>query len=63
MLTRITLVVSYILYCIRFAVAPWKYFQLNANYFNEQRNLFSKLDMDARIPIQWRLVQCMDMGN
>jgi hypothetical protein len=63
LLTRIALVVSYILYCCRFAVAPWKYFQLNASYFNEQRNLFSKLDMDARIPEQWRLVQFMDIGN
>jgi hypothetical protein len=63
LLTRIALVVSYILYCFRFGVGPWKYFQLNAAYFNEQRNLFSKLDMDARIPKQWRLVQCMDIGN
>ncbi|MFT7053161.1 MAG: hypothetical protein ACJAU1_000713 [Psychromonas sp.] len=63
MLTRIALVTSYILYCIRFAVGPWKYFQLNADYFNEQRNLFSKLDIDARIPKQWRLVQFMDIGN
>jgi len=63
LLTRIALVVSYILYCIRFGVGPWKYFQLNADYFNEQRNLFSKLDIDARIPQQWRLVQFMDIGN
>jgi hypothetical protein len=63
LLTRIALVLSYILYCLRFAVAPWKYFQLNAPYFNEQRNLFSKLDMDARIPKQWRLEQFMDIGN
>ena len=63
MLTRITLVFSYILYCIRFAVAPWKYFQLNAAYFNEQRDLFSKLDMDARIPKQWRLEQFLDIGD
>lgn len=63
MLTRIALVVSYILYCIRFGVGPWKYFQLNADYFNEQRNLFSKLDIDARIPKQWRLVQFMDIGD
>jgi hypothetical protein len=63
LLTRIALVVSYILYCIRFLVGPWKYFQLNATYFNEQRNLFSKLDMDARIPKQWQLEQFMDIAN
>jgi len=43
-------------------VAPWRYFQLNAPYFNEQRNLFSKLDMDKRIPKQWLLEQFMDLG-
>ena len=46
MLIRLSLIFSYIFYCIRLGVAPWRYFQLNAPYFNEQRNLFSKLDMD-----------------
>jgi len=59
---RLSLVFTYIFYCIRFAVAPWRYFQLNAPYFNEQRNLFSKLDMDKRIPKQWLLEQFMDLG-
>jgi len=44
-------------------VAPWKYFQLNSPFFNEQRDIFSKLDMDQRIPEQWRLHQFLDIGN
>ena len=62
MLIRLSLIFTYILYCIRLGVAPWRYFQLNAPYFNEQRNLFSKLDMDKRIPKQWLLEQFMDLG-
>jgi len=44
-------------------VAPWKYFQLNSPYFNEQRDIFSKLDMDQRIPDQWRLHQFLDVAD
>lgn len=62
MLIRLSLIFSYIGYCIRFGVAPWKYFQLNAPYFNEQRNMFSKLDADKRIPKQWLLEQFLDLG-
>ena len=57
---RVLLVISYIFNCIRLRVAPWKYFQLNAPYFNEQREIFSKLDMDQLIPERWRLQQCLD---
>ena len=60
MLIRILLVLSYIAWCCRFRIGPWKYFQLNANYFNESLNLFSKLDMDKLIPAQWRLTQFAD---
>lgn len=60
LLIRILLVLSYIAWSIRFRVGPWKYFQLNANYFNEYRNLFSKLDMDSVIPASWRLTQVVD---
>jgi len=54
------LVLSYLAWCCRFCIKPWKYFQLNANYFNEKLGLFSKLEMDALIPKQWRLSQCVD---
>ncbi|WP_409440335.1 hypothetical protein [Psychromonas sp. GE-S-Ul-11] len=63
MLIRISLVLSYILWCCRFLVAPWKYFQLNANYFNQDLHIFSKLDMDLLIPEQWRLLQFVDKGD
>ena len=63
MLIRILLVISYILNCARFRVGPWKYFQLNANYFNEDREIFSKLDMDLLIPKKWRLTQSVDQAN
>ena len=62
MLIRLSLIFTYIFYCIRLGVAPWRYFQLNAPYFNEQRNIFSKLDVDKRIPKQWLLEQFMDLG-
>jgi len=60
---RILLVLSYIANCIKLRVAPWKYFQLNSPYFNEQRDIFSKLEMDLRIPEQWRLHQFLDIGD
>lgn len=63
MLIRLSLIFTYIFYCIRFFIGPWRYFQLNAPYFNEQRELFSKLDMDKRIPKQWLLEQFMDLGS
>ena len=63
MLIRLLLIASYIFNCCRLRVAPWKFFQLNARYFNEQRDLFSKLDMDQRIPKRWRLEQFMDLGQ
>ncbi|MGK0440821.1 MAG: hypothetical protein ACJA0N_000616 [Pseudohongiellaceae bacterium] len=63
MFIRALLVLSYIAYCIKLRAAPWKYFQLNAPYFNEQRNIFSKLDMDRLIPDQWKLEQFSDIGD
>jgi len=63
LLIRILLVLSYIGWCFRFRIGPWKYFQLNANYFNEDLELFSKLDMDALIPSQWRLTQFADRAD
>ncbi|WP_037027059.1 hypothetical protein [Psychromonas aquimarina] len=63
MLIRAFLVIAYITHCCRLRTAPWKYFQLNAPYFNEQRSLFSKLDMDKNIPEQWRLEQFVDFSQ
>jgi hypothetical protein len=54
---RIRLVFWYMLFCVRTGARPWRYFQLNAPWFNTEKKLFSKLEMDARIPEQWRLPQ------
>jgi D-alanine-D-alanine ligase-like ATP-grasp enzyme len=63
MIIRLLLIFSYIVYCIKLWVFPYRYFQLNAVYFNEQRNIFSKLDIDQLIPERWRLKQSVDVGN
>lgn len=41
----------------------WRYFQLNANYFNQELGIYSKLDTDQLIPKPWRLTQVLDCGN
>lgn len=63
MTIRLLLIFSYIIFCIRLRVTPKKYFQLNSIYFNEQRNIFSKLEMDKLIPEKWRLKQFLDLGH
>ncbi|MCG8380969.1 MAG: hypothetical protein MJA28_01935 [Gammaproteobacteria bacterium] len=63
MITRSLLVIIYILSCIRYRAKPWLYFQLNAEYFNRDKGIYSKLEMDCRIPEQWRLAQSLDCGQ
>ncbi len=62
MLVRFLLVALYLLHCIRRRVRPWLFFQLNAEYFNESKGIFSKLDIDRLIPVRWRLSQYRDTG-
>ncbi|MGY0217754.1 hypothetical protein ACWJJH_10270 [Endozoicomonadaceae bacterium StTr2] len=62
MITRSLLVLFYIWHCIWLRVRPWLFFQLNADYFNNAKGIFSKLDMDQRIPTRWRLNQFRDNG-
>jgi hypothetical protein len=47
----------YIAYCFKFRVDPWKFFQLNADYFNKKLGIYSKLEINQLIPFQWRLKQ------
>ena len=47
----------YITYCFKFRVDPWKFFQLNADYFNKKSGIYSKLEINLLIPFQWRLKQ------
>jgi len=63
MFIRILLVLSYIFCCIKVGVKPWHYFRLNANYFNQSKGLFSKLDIDKLVPTPWRLPQWVDDKN
>jgi len=55
--TRILLVFWYLYACMCKRTAPWRFFQLNSRYFNDVKGIFSKLEMDAYIPGQWRLKQ------
>jgi len=51
------MILWYIFSCVRQGVKPWLYFQLNADYFDSQKKIFSKLRIDQDIPEQWRLPQ------
>lgn len=54
------MVLTYIACCIRIRTAPWRYFQLNARYFSEKHDIFSKLELDLLVPERWRLAQSID---
>lgn len=60
MLIRGLLILHYMVFCLRFLTIPWRYFQLNARYFNRQKKIFSKQDLDAITPVEWRLKQYID---
>jgi hypothetical protein len=60
MFIRIAQVCIYIVFCTLLRVGPWRYFQLNAGYFNRNKGIFSKLDIDQLIPPKWRLPQWVD---
>ena len=47
----------YLWYCLRYRAVPWRYFQLNGEYFNEDKGIYSKLDIDALIPREYHLSQ------
>ncbi len=59
---RFLLIIYFIAASIRHRVVPWRFFQLNCEYFNEEKGLFSKLDIDRVIPSRWRLPQQLDDG-
>jgi len=60
MTIRITQICLYFIFCTLLRIGPWRYFQLNAKYFNHNKGIFSKLDMDQLIPPNWRLSQWVD---
>lgn len=62
MLIRILLIATFITHCASRLRGPWRYFQINAAYFNDQLGIYSKNDIDASIPDSWRLPQRIDDG-
>jgi len=60
---RSLLVFWLIFYSVRYRTKPWNFFQLNHTYFNKEKNIFSKLDLDDHIPSQYRLNQALDDGK
>lgn len=54
---RFLLILRYLQASWRCGAIPWNFFQLNSDYFNEDKGIFSKLDLDDLIPDQWRLQQ------
>lgn len=54
---RIMLLLRYLQASWRHGAVPWNFFQLNSDYFNEKKGIFSKLEMDFHIPGKWRLRQ------
>jgi len=60
MIIRGLLILHYLVFCFRFLTIPWRYFQLNARYFNRSKKIFSKQDLDAITPVEWRLNQYID---
>jgi hypothetical protein len=59
---HITLIMifTYIASCLRIGTAPWRYWQINSQYFSAEQGVFSKLSTDLLIPERWRLVQSVD---
>ncbi|MDH5354566.1 MAG: hypothetical protein OEY09_09000 [Gammaproteobacteria bacterium] len=60
---RLLLIFSFIYYCVKIRTNPARYFQINAQYFNKTKGIFSKLDIDRLIPPRWLLRQCLDTGQ
>jgi len=60
LMLRPLLIFWLIVYSIRYRTRPWNFFQLNSAYFNGNKNIFSKLDMDQIIPARWQLHQVVD---
>jgi hypothetical protein len=50
----------FIYYCLKHKVNPWWFFQLNAGYFNRDKGIYSKYDINLLIPHEWRLNQNFD---
>lgn len=52
---RYKIVFLYIYYCFKIWVNPWNFFQVNAKYFNKEKWIFSKYEIESFIPDKWKL--------
>lgn len=52
---RIKIVIYFIYYSLLQGIHPWRFFQINADYFNEQKWIFSKYEIEKNIPTKWKL--------
>ncbi len=41
-------------YCLKIGAKPWRFSQVNAAIYDEKRHIFSKLDIEKKIPKKWR---------
>jgi len=55
MIIRIKIVLYFILYALSKGIKPWRFFQVNAKYFNEEKKIFSKYEIEENIPSKWKL--------
>jgi hypothetical protein len=53
---------TYMLNCVLMGTKPCKYFQLNSEIFNDDKGIFSKIEIDQLVPEKWRLEQYYDDG-
>ena len=60
---RLKIILYFIYFCIKLWVKPWRFFQLNAKYFNDEKGIFSKYEIEQLIADKWRLKSCLINNN
>lgn len=63
MLIKFWMFLWFVYYCLRLRIDPWKFFQLNADYFNKIKGIYSKQEINKLIPHRWRLRQLIYDGQ
>ena len=62
LLIKFWMIFWFIFFCLRLKISPWTFFQLNADYFNKEKGIYSKLETNQLIPVKWRLRQLVYDG-
>lgn len=52
---RLQITLFFIYYCLKIRTNPWAFFQIHAHFFDVEKWIFSKYDIEQAIPEQWRL--------